>query len=306
MPLSTGPVSRAQIPNLLEPGIRKLIFDRWKLYVDEYQWMYEMDGSEKAQEHEVVASGMSTFGVISEGDEVTFDSMQEAYKKTYTHDCFGKGIKVTRRARRDDLYGLVRRTANELGRTAKYTKNVRAMSVLTDMTTTTIYTLNGVNRPLVSLTHQRVDGGTWPNRFTNPAAPSVESVELALIMFEKEMVDHRGRPQGIMPKYIWCGPSHRFIMRRLLETQLRPFGNNNDINVLRDYNLELKVLHHINDDGRWGIMGMPGETGLRYFNRETFTIETDREPTTRNDIYMAFYEESHGATHPLGFWGNPP
>lgn len=305
MPLATGVVTRAQTPSMLEPGIKRLIFDAYRLKMDDYEDLYLMDGSEKAQEHEVMGSGMGTLAVVPEGQPVTFDTMQEAYKKSFLHICFGKGIKVTRQARADNLYGFVAKAAKELGRTAKYTKMVNAMSTFNDMATTTIYTLNGVDRPLVSLTHQTVAGGTYKNRFTNPAALGVETIESALIIFEREMLDHRGRPQETDPKYLCVGTSNRFIARRLLETQQRPFGNSNDVNVLKEYDLQLKVMRHFNDNGSWWIQGAPEETGLRYFNREMWTIETDKEPTTRNDLYMGFYRESHGATHPWSFFGNP-
>lgn len=305
MALATGVVTRAHTPSMLEPGIKRLIFDGYRLKQDDYEDLYLMSGSEKDREHEVVASGMGTLSIVPEGQPVSFDTMQEAYKKTLVHICFGKGIKVTRQARQDNLYGFVQKAATELGRTAKYTKNVNAMSTFNEMATTNIYTIDGVSRPLVSLTHQTVSGATFKNRFQNPAALAVETLETALLIFEREMLDHRGRPQEIAPKFLCVGTSNRFIARRLLETQQRPFGNSNDVNVLKEYDLQLKVLRHFNDNGSWWIQGSPEETGLRYYNRETWTIETDREPTTRNDLYMGFYRESHGAVHPWGFFGNP-
>lgn len=306
MALVTGVVTRAATPNLHEPGIRKLIFQTWELYDDEYQFLYEMDSSSKAQEHDVVMSSMSTFSMMDENDEVTFDTMQEAYKATLTHLCFGKGIQFSRIARQDDLYGFLKRAPKELGRTAKYTKNVKAMDPLNNSTTTNIYTLNGVSRPLLSTTHQRVDGGTWSNRFTASTALAVESIELALTAFRKDMVDHRGRPQMIKPVYLVVAPSNEHIARRLLETtQGRPFSNLNDINVLTRYGLELKVLTHLNDTGQWYLAGKAGETGGRYFDREQFNIVSDRDPRTQADLTMAFYRESHGYVHPMGVYGSP-
>lgn len=306
MPLVTGAVTRAAIGNSLEPGIRKQIFNTWELYKDEYQFMYELDDSDKAQEHDLIMSGMSVFAQVDEGDEVTFDTMQEAYKATLTHLCYGKGIEITRIARQDDLYGFLKRAPKELGRAAKYTLNVKAMDPLNNSTTTTIYTLNGNARTLLSTTHQRVDMGTWSNRFSAHAALAPETLELALIQFRTQMVDHRGRPQMIMPKFLVVAPSNIFIGRRLLETsQGYPFGNLNDVNVFKEYNLELKVLQHLNDNGQYYLLGPAGETGLRHFMREEFNVVTDRDARSQSDLHMAFYRESHGAVHPMGIWGSP-
>jgi hypothetical protein len=306
MPLVTGVMTRAAIPNGLEPGIRKLVFQTWELYDDEYQFLYEMDSSEKAQEHDLVMYGMSVFSLLQENDEVTFDAMGEAYKATLTHLCFGKGFQISRIAKQDDLYGFLKRAPKELGKTAKYTKNVKAMDPLNNSTTTNIYTLNGVSRPLLSTTHQRADGGTWSNRFTNSTALGVESIDLALTAFRKDMVDHRGRPQMIKPKYLVVAPSNEHIARRLLETTAgRPFSNANDINTLSRYGLELKVLTHLNDNGQWYITGQAGETGGRYFDREQFNMVSDRDARTQADLHMAFYRESHGFIHPMGVYGSP-
>jgi hypothetical protein len=308
MPLVTGTITRAATPNLHEPGIRKLIFNEFDLWLDEYQHLYEMDTSRKAQEHDLVMSGMSVFSLLDENDEVTFDTIQEAYKATLTHLCFGKGIQFSRIARQDDLYGFLKRGPKELGKTAKYTKNVKAMDPLNNSTTTTIYTLNSLARPLLSTTHQRVDGGTWSNRFSVSTSLGVETVELALTAFRKDMVDHRGRPQMVKPKYLNVSPTNEFIARRLLETNRgRPFSNANDVNVLLNYDLELKVLTHLTDSGsHWYLTAAAGETGGRYFDREMFNVVSDRDARTQADLFMAFYRESHGYIHPMGVYGSPP
>lgn len=306
MPVIGAPLTRASIPDYLELGVRKAIFDQWDKMPSKYEQIYNMGRAEKKTITDVIGAGLGVMPLHTEGQQVTFDAMQEAWKRAYNVLDYALGIEVTRNARKDDLYGFVEQGGKELGRTAKYTKNVEAMSLLNNLSDT-LYTAGGSNYTLLMTTHFRVDGGTWSNRPTNPVDLSLESLEAALIQFRTGMLDQRGRKFDITPKKLCVGPSDLFVAHRLVESQQRPFSNNNDPNIIKtEYDLSVLVLDHMTDDSRWFLMADKEETGLNYFDREDLSVERGDDPRTGNMLMTAWWRAAWGASHVTGVWGTPP
>lgn len=307
MPLQGAPTTRAHIPSLLERDISKVIFNEWSLYPEQYAQFYNIETADKKSIKHTMVAGLGEMPMKAEGAPVTYDSIQEAYTKTYDIVSYSLGIKATREARQDDLYGPIREMAKELGKTVKYTKNVLAMTPLNNATTDTQYTADGTNFTLLSTTHFRVDNGTWTNRPTSAADLSIESLEAGLISFMKDQVDLRGRKQMIEPKYLVVGTSDFFIAHRLLEATLRPFSNNNDPNIIKSqFNLQVVCLKHMSDDTRWFLIADQKDNGWHWLDRERFTLRTTDEQDTGNFIWQTFSRFAYGVTTPTGTYGSPP
>src|SRR5438132_8997938 len=107
MAIPAQPFQRANEQAALERGIRKIYFRAYKDRVGEYEAFYNMDTSVKQQETDAVFAGLGQFTQKVEGDGPTFDNGSQAYTKVYTHLTFAMGLKVTREAQEDDLYGVV-------------------------------------------------------------------------------------------------------------------------------------------------------------------------------------------------------
>lgn len=307
MALKGSPTTRSHIPNLLERDISRVIFNEWMLYPEQYAEFYNVEYAEKKSIKHTMVAGLGETPVKAEGAPVTYDSVQEAYTKTYDVVSYALGIKATREARQDDLYGPVREMAKELGKTAKHTKNVLAMTPLNNATTDTQYTAEGTNYPLLSTAHYRVDGGTWSNRPSSPADLSIESLEEGLISFMNDQVDFRGRKQMIEPKYLLVAPSDYFVAHRLVESTLRPFSNNNDPNIIKSkFNLQVVCLKYMSNDTRWFLVADQRDNGWYWLDREKLTIRTLDEQDTGNFIWQLFWRAAYGVTHAFGTYGSPP
>jgi hypothetical protein len=306
MPISGGTTTRANLGALMERGVRKVVFDQWDRYPNKYEQIYNMLRADKKTITDAVMTGFGVMPQKTEGAQITYDSLQQAWTRAYNIRTYAMGFEVTKEAMQDDLYGYVVQAGKEMGRTAKYTKNVEAWSTFNNLSDT-IYTADGTNYTLLSTTHYRKDGGTWSNRPTNPVDLTIESLEAALTQFTTGMLDQRGRKFDIPPQWLLVGATDEFVGCRLLKSDQRPFSNNNDPNTIRtERNLTLMRAEHMTDDTRWFLVGDKADTGLNYFDRMDLAVERNDDPRTGNMLLSAWWRADWGATHVTAIWGSPP
>jgi phage major head subunit gpT-like protein len=310
MPLAGGTITRNSVPSELEVGLRKVIFNRYALRNKEYEDIYTVTDSKKRQETDSVIAGAGTYQQKDEGNPPYIDSMEEAYTRVYIHDTFALAMIITYEARKDELYGVLARMADELGDAAGYTQAVDAMDIFNDPTGTSpgLYTADGSAYPLLSTTHYLKTGGTWSNRTSTSVTLDGPALEAGLNAYRTNMVDQRGRKVAINPKWLMVGVDNQMVAARLLGSTQRPGGNDNDINPVKKLypDLEPKVMDHLAQTGAWFLLGPKEKTDLVYFERETFnTAQETPGDGSRNLMHAGYYRVSHGATTPVGIYGSP-
>lgn len=307
MAVLSSPIARSHYADLLIRGIDKIYADEWPIDFGEYRDLYNFMPADKMVMNHVMMSGFGLWNPQVEGAPPQFDTSQEAYKVQLTVTDTSLGFIITRQAQRDNLYQGAFNMTKDLAQSGAYTQDVDAIAPLNNMTTTTVYTLDATDFPLISTAHGRVDGGTWANRPTSPMDLSLESVEFARAHWHTNMVDHRGRKRtGVLPKTLWHGVSDWSIALRICSRNGRPFGNNNEPNVLQStLDLMPKMLTHLTDDGRWGLLGPKEKAGLYYHTRLEREIRKETEPITGNLVVIGNYAEAHAAVHPHFIWASP-
>ncbi len=305
MAIPSAPISRGHLTDdLLERGVRTVYFKSYEDAVGEYDFLYNFHTSEKRFENDHVFAGLSVFQQKTEGQVPSFDAGANAWRKQYEHLTWALGLKITREAREDDLYDVIMKLAKDLGGAAAYTQEVQALKLFNDLTSVA-YSADGSDFNLLETSHFRKDGGSWSNQLASGADLTIESLETLLTQARTGTLDQRGRIVRIKPKYLVVGPSDEWIGKRILNSIQRPFTADNDINPVKDVGLELKVMTHMTDDGRWFLTADKAKTGLNWFWRRQLSMERDTEGTgSQNVVLVGSYRESHGASHPYGVWGS--
>jgi hypothetical protein len=306
MALLGAPTTRAHYIDLTERGVRKVFAEGYKVLDSGYiERVYNVVSSEKRQETDVVVAGLGAALPKTEGASPYFDSMQEAWKVVYLHLTWALGIVFTEEAIEDNLYmNLAATGGQELANALAYTRQVQAWDLFNDLTTTA-YTAGGTNYPILSTTHYRVDGGTWSNRPASSTGLSIEALETALQQWTSGMLDQRGRKYDARPAILVVGPSDEFLAKRLVNSTLRPQTHDNDVNAIRDRNLEVFVNPHMTDDGRWFLLAPKERTGLTYFDRVAPMVRRYDTGDTGNIAMVARMRNSHGMSNPGGVYGSP-
>jgi hypothetical protein len=304
--LRGSPMTRAHITTLLERGVRQAYVDEYDLAGNQYGMIFNEQGSDKATETDVIWGGVSQYELQAENDTFNYDNGQEAWTKTYVHLEYTKGVQISRIAMEDELYGVLRKFSNfggNLGAAGAYTKEVLAMTVFNNLSAT-VYTAEGTAYTLLSTTQFRVDGGVWANTPTSPLDLSYEAVETALALWRVNMVDQRGLKIMVQPAVLLVGPSDEFLAKRIVLSQLRPGGNDNDLNVVRtERDLKVMVSDFLTDDGRWFLLAPKAKTGLNFFNRRPTRVDRFDTDETGAMNMVGNFRVSSGASHVSGIWG---
>lgn len=298
-----GPMTRDNITDLLELGLRQVFLDQYDLIDNQLETVYSPVPSSKKTETDAMMAGLGYWHQKTEGDEPDSDSGQEAYKVAFTATTWALKIEITEEGMEDDLYDFYKQMGAELGRAGAYTQQVQAFTPWNNLGDT-VYTAESTNYPLLSTTHYRVDGGTWANKPTTPTDLSLESLELFLTNWRTNMLDQRGRKFAMRPRKLMVGPADEWVAHRLLESDKRPFSADNDVNAVKERrNLEVFVADFMTDDSRWFLLADVAQTGARYNLRAKREMRRRDDPRTGNLLMVGRYRESHGFAHPYGIYG---
>jgi hypothetical protein len=299
-------VTSSNFPDALERGLRAVIFNDFAYRTKEFEPLFNVRGSEKYRERDLIQAGLGQLEPRGEGQAPPFDAGVEAWVATYIHQIFMLGIKITKVAQSDELYGIVGKYGGEVSDAAAYTQEVQGMNVFNNLGAT-IYTPleTGTAYTLLATNHYRVDGGTYSNKLASGADLTRESLELALIQWHNQMMDLRGRKTAVPAARLVVGPSDQMTAHRLLESMGMPGTDNNDPNVIKRFNLELHVMTHLTDDGRWFLLGPKEKTCLNWFNRWPITVERETAGDGSGNLLITVSGRwTSGASAPFNILGS--
>lgn len=302
-----APNTRSHTPQMMERGLRMIFGTEYKLHDSGYlERIYNVSGSEKKTESDIVSSALGVAIATAEGGEPTFDAMQEVWKVQYTHVKYTLGCEFTEEAIDDNLYWQLANVAGkELAKSMAYTRQVNAFDIFNDLTAT-VYNVNSTNYALLSTTHFMVNGSTWSNRPTAATGLGVEALEERLQAWTTGMVTQRGFKYDFKPTLLMVGASDQIMAKRLVNSINRPVSNNNDPNVIRtDWDLEVFVNPHLTDDGRWFLFAPKANTALVHFDRKRANVRRYDAGDSGNLKMVSSMRNSHGASHVSGIAGSP-
>src|SRR5437868_2279897 len=109
MAIPSVPINSTNFPDLLERGIRDVVFNNFAERVGQYEALYNIDGSVKFRERDVVQGGLGQMVPTGEGQPATMDSGLEAWVVQYLHQQWTLGMRISQIAKEDELYGVAGR-----------------------------------------------------------------------------------------------------------------------------------------------------------------------------------------------------
>jgi hypothetical protein len=297
-------ISRAQLLKELLPGLNALFGMEYARYGEEHKEIYETETSERSFEEETKLSGFSAAPVKNEGSAIRYDNGQEAWTARYNHETIALGFSLTEEAIEDNLYdSLSARYTKALARAMAYTKQVKAASVLNNGFSSTYPGGDGV--ALFSTAHPLVSGGTNSNTPSTQVDLSETALENAVIQIAA-WTDERGLLIAARPRKLIVPPALQFVATRLLETQLRPGTNDNDVNAIVNNGSipeGYTINHYLTDTNAW-FLTTDVPNGMKHFVRMPLTNSMDGDFDTGNVRYKARERYSFGFSDPLGMFGS--
>jgi phage major head subunit gpT-like protein len=304
---------RAQFPDLfltsMLPALDEVIFNRYDRFPPQWNQVFREMTSERSIEQTSEIAGLGTFAQIAEGAPMRYDVGVPGFDKTYLHQQYGLGFRITRVMVDDDRFGIMRKLASELGRSAKETVELAVASHFNNGFTGGAYVgPDGV--ALFATTHPMVKSGlTQQNCLTTPADLDVPSIELALTDFRR-MKDPSGKKIRVKPVQLIVPPELEFAATEILTARMRSDTANNTPNAFQARSGmpsfdRLFVWDYLTDPDAWFISADQEDTELRFYWRERPNPVHDVDFDTRSIKTAMWYRCSSGWSSFYGVYGTP-
>jgi len=297
--------NRSMFSQAYVPGLFALMTEEYKRYPEVWRDLVKVERSEKAKEECSYLSGLGTVPKKGEGDPVTFDARIQGPKKTWVHDTYALGMRITEEAIEDDLYNVMKDGARELGVSARETRHIAVAEIFNTGFVTTYHTTGG-GLAIFYGTHVRLDGGTWSNLAT-ASALSYSTLQNAILAFESQ-VDNRGKKIMQTPMTLLVPPALEYKALELLESVGNPENANNVINATKRArpSLRLVVWPYLTSSTAWFLIGDNARmsTGLIHFERVGVTFGKEGDFDTGDAKFKTRFRISTEINYPIGLYGN--
>jgi hypothetical protein len=145
--------------------------------------------------------------------------------------------------------------------------------------------------------------GTYPNRPATDVDLSFTGIQLAINQYER-MIDSRGLPITLKPKYLIIPPEQKWVAREILGSPNKPYTADNEINALIAEDLMYFVGHYLTSTTAWFLTGDKDTHTLKFMDRESLEEDFSDDFDTRTIKQISTMRFSTGATTWIGTWGS--
>lgn len=291
---------RGSFSDILAPGLAEVIALSYKKYPDEYTKIFNVESSKRQYEKTSTIEGLGIAVAKNEGSAVQYKDLTQGYDNTYTHTTYALGFRVSKEMYDDDLYGVMKKAAEYLGRSVKQKIETKSADVFNNGFSSS-YT-GGDSKELFATDHPFASGGTGRNELSTAADLSQASLEQALTDIEST-TDSTGAPVALIAKTLLVAPANRWAASVLLESQLKSGTANNDKNPLLDLDLNYLVNHYLSDADAWFLLCDQNE--LKFYMRQNPIFENDDDFDTKDGKFSVMTRFSTGWADWFGVFGSP-
>jgi len=264
-----------QWAELLEPGLRT-IFDITRdglAATSRIPVLFNVTGSNKAQEHDLGMGGMSDWNEYK--GAIEYDNLEQGFKTTYTHVEYSKGFAIERKLVADDQYNIINGRPRALAISAMRSREKDAANIFNNA-----FSSSYVGGDSVALcgAHPYSPGNATTQSNTGTTALSYDAV-IATRKLMRAFGDDRGELVSIMPDTLLVPPELENTAWEILESINKPGTANNDGNYVRSTSTQLVVWDYLTDANNWFMLDSTlAKLYLNWFDREA--LEFAMDPTS--------------------------
>jgi len=286
----------------LFPGIRELIWQKYKEFPEEYSQIFNILSSDAAFEEDHSLAGLGLFKRTPENVESAEDSFEKGFPKRYQHEDYSLSVGASHQVRRDDKSGYWKQRAPELGFSARQTREI----LVADLFNQGFTAVTGPDsQPLFDTAHPNIRSGTQSNILTPVGEISVLAIRLALTQFRRFFDDTGVRRQQLIAKNLIHPPEEEYNVLEILKSAGRPDTANRADNVIRNA-LTPFTWDYLTDVNNWFVTSDKSQHYLKFYNRESFHVEEFYDEKTRIQWVQSFMAFSFGHSHWIGTLGSNP
>jgi phage major head subunit gpT-like protein len=252
------------------PFIDEILYENLDAPALTYPEVFDVRSSQRAREQ---TTGYSGFGLFSQkdadGGQIEYDTLMQAYDKTFTHLTYAKGFQVSEEGMEDDLDNVISNAAPALGRSCQSSIETTAWNVFNNSFASET-TPDG--QAIFANAHPDVGGTSQDNLISGDLSEA--TLESALILMDS-VLDHRGLPVDVMAEKLVIPTELQFTAARVLQSEKRPGTANNDINAVNRLGLRVVLSKYLTGDDDWFLLAAPSVAKiLLYWRKEPVSDHT--------------------------------
>lgn len=297
------PISAANFSNLMAPGVREAFYNSYDDTVKKeamYLRLFRMLGSTRQDEVTLSISAMGDFEDFDASGQITYDDISEGYKKTFTHNAWTKGIRITRKAKQNDKYGVFSDLPTQRGIAAARTRDKHGAIVFTGAFSGTsgpdsLSLCNSAHTSTVSGVSNQSNTGT-----DTLSKTTVSSTRLSM----KKFYGLNGERIGVKMDMLIVNMDKEEDAWVIISSKGEPETDNNNRNFHYG-KYKLAVWDEIPSQYDWfGVDSRLMKLNLLWFDRNKLELNQDTAFNTYEARYSAYMEYSYGWRDYTWVFGN--
>ena len=303
----------ANNPDLYAPGLRKVYLSSVDDVPREGRQILNMvmgpnPGGQAGRHYfdDVMVASLGAFIDKPEGEPIQYDRISEVGTVRYTPFAFGLGVRATKEAIDDELYGVMAKLARELGGAGAYTQEVQFFRPLNGgfgTTGGTGFTAAGYDSTaLFSTAHPLKRGGTSANRATTDMDLSVTALEIAQNLMQTTL-DESGFPDPRSGEVLIVSPANYYTAKEITQSELKPYTANNEINPVKG-EMQFIQVHYLSDTDSWFLFAQKDKHDVNAWIREEIDIAFDSDFDTGDLKMKGYFRMAVGHTDWRGTFGS--
>jgi len=264
-----------QWAQLLEPGLRaQFEIARAPLAAaSRIPLLFNVDGSQKAQEHDLGIGGFSDFTEYK--GAIEYDDPEQGYKTTYTHVEYVKGFTVERKLVDDDLYNIINKRPRALAIAAMRTREKHAASVFNNAFSAS-YT--GADAIALCGSHPYSPSNASTQSNSGTTALSGDAI-IATRKLMRTYEDDRGELVSINPDTVLVPPELEDVAWTEVNSVNKAGTADNDANFVRSKINRVIAWDYLTDANNWFLLDSAlAQLYLNWFDR--VLLELAMDPTS--------------------------
>jgi len=290
------PLTRSDMPNLLEDGLKTVFFEALDAAIGDYQRIATIVPSNSDEESYPWLGAVPTVREFTD-ERMPLGLLEHSY--SIRNKTWESSIAIERAAIEDDKLGAIKLRVQSLAREARRHMDEIVFTLVRNGFATQCYD----GQYFFDTDHSEGESGTQSNKGTSAlAAASLQSAITAMMKFK----DDRGRFLGVVPDLLVVPPDLQWTAMELLESTYWP-GQQSDnkvaSNVLKG-KLDLLVSPHLTDTGDWFVLSTKGVIKPVILQSRTpvefAALEADSESGFMRDQYIYGVRARYNAGY--GLW----
>jgi len=291
------PLTRSDMPNLLEDGLKTVFFEALDATIGDYERVATIVPSESDQEDYPWLGAVPAIREFVD-ERLPLGLLENNY--TIRNKTWESSIAIERAAIEDDKYGQIKLRVQSLAREAKRHMDQLVFTLLKNGFASTCYD----GQYFFDTDHVSGESGTQSNKGTSALdAAALQAAITAMMKFK----DDKGKFLGIVPDLLVVPPDLQWTAMELLESTYWPQSATNTLkvasNVLKG-KLDLLVSPYLTDTNDWFVLSTKGIVKPVILQSRTpvefAALESDSESGFMRDQYIYGVRARYNAGY--GLW----